>query len=324
MSNSVIFALVVPALCLVVALTARYRDGQVNLVVLALIALFGSLAVVATLNAGVRLVVPVGIEVVSVGAYLLYSFAKEQSAGHAPKRPMWLLGGLLLAASVVSVVGSLTRPKGSGAESALAATAQGRFVPSDRPIFNCPHSSDCPGPGYAVFNSYVNTPTYGDERSFFDARLATDEPYAPGQWHWSDALRVEPGNRVIMRIYYDNDGDARAEARKGESTARGVRVAVLLARNRDNRVTAAASISGSNAHPERVGDAVVLSSQRPINILLVPGTARIFNQAHPNGLPLDNGLFSGDGALIGYKKMDGVIRGCFCESAFITFQARVL
>lgn len=320
MSVAAIFALVVPVLCLVIALASRH-GGQVWIVVLALTGLLGALGVVATLDAGLWLVIPVGFEVAVVGAYLIYS----QRAGQVTNQPLWLLGGALLVACLVSVVGSLTASKGSGPDSALGLTSRaGSFAPSDRPIFKCLSPSNCPGPGYAVFNSYVNAPNFGDERAFFDARLATDKPYAPGRWNWSDALQVEPGDRIVLRIYYDNDGDASAEARAGESTARGVRVAVLLARNREDHVAAGAMIKASNTHPEIVSDSVVLSSQQAINILFIPGTARIFNRAHPHGLPLDNSLFSGDGTLIGYRKMNGIIKGCFCEAGYITLEARVL
>lgn len=319
MSSSLVFALVVPALCLVIALASR-RGGQVRIVVLALIGLLGALGAVATLDAGLWLVIPVGFEIAVVGAYLLYSQRDNRASPS-----LWLLGGLLVVACVMSVVGSLTASKGGGADSALGSTKQGgRFAPGDRPIFKCLSPSNCPGPGYAVFNSYVNAPNYGDERAFFDARLATDKPYAPGRWNWSDALQVEPGDRIVLRIYYDNDGDASAEARTGESTARDVRVAVLLARNREDHVAAGAMIKASNTHPEIVSDSVVLSSRQAINILFIPGTARIFNRAHPHGLPLDNSLFSGDGTLIGYRKMNGIIKGCFCEAGYITFEARVL
>jgi hypothetical protein len=191
----------------------------------------------------------------------------------------------------------------------------GGYVPSNRAIFLCAHKADCLGPGYPVFDSYTNTPNYGDERDFLNAKPATST-HGP----FENRVTLARGDEELLRVYYDNDGDARAEPSPGASIARGARVAILLPYARAKRLTIAANITTSNAFPHTIGDTVTFSSSAPFNVVYVPGTARIWNRAHPAGLPLSNELLSRKGTLIGYQKMGGTITGCFCQSGYITLR----
>jgi hypothetical protein len=195
----------------------------------------------------------------------------------------------------------------------------GSYIPSNRAIFSCARKAKCLGPGYPVFNSYTNAPRYGDERNFLNAVAAAAVSSVP----FENNLRVARGEEVLLRVYYDNDGDARAAPRPGGSTARGSRLAVLLPYARRTSLVLAANIIASNTVPHTIGDTVTLYSTAPFNVVYVPASARLWNRAHPLGLRLPNSLLSGGGALIGYQEMNGTITGCFCQSGYITLRVLI-
>src|SRR5664279_32569 len=107
----------------------------------------------------------------------------------------------------------------------------GGYTPSGRSNFLCARRADCLGPGYPVFNSYTNTPNYGDERGFLNAK-----PVRDSSGRFEDYVAVTPGEEELLRVYYDNDGDPRAEPVTGASTARNTRVTVLLPHARAERL----------------------------------------------------------------------------------------
>jgi hypothetical protein len=298
--------------------TSQRKRREMSLLVLAAVAVGLALAVSARLHPVLAYNAAVGLVILGTGLHVLYE-ALRRSTGRVR---MWSIGsGLVMA---VLLIAGFTVAKLLVKNSMATGQSVGGYVPSNRAVFNCPHPSDCPGPSYPVFNSYVNTANYGDERAFFDVRPLEEKRDKPGLWKWSDVLQVSPGDELVMRVYYDNNGDARAEIDAGESTARQVRVSVLLPYNRDRQLTPVASITSVNTKPKFVGDGVTLRSDTAINILFVPGTARLTNRAYPHGLLLDNDLFSGRGVPIGYKKMDGRVAGCFCQAGFVTFRVRVI
>jgi hypothetical protein len=170
-----------------------------------------------------------------------------------------------------------------------------------------------------VFNSYTNAPRYGDERDFLNAKAVA----AGSSASFQNYVAVARGKEALLRVYFDNDGDARAEPRLGASIAHGVRVSVLLPYARSKTLSVAANISADNARPRTVGDTVTFYSAAPFNLVYVPGSARLWNRAYPSGLSLPNMLFSGRGTPIGYQKMDGDVTGCFCQSGLITLRVLI-
>jgi hypothetical protein len=195
----------------------------------------------------------------------------------------------------------------------------GGYIPSNRAAFSCARKENCLGPGYPVFDSYTDAPNYGDERDFFNVK-----PISAGAIsHFQNYVAVTRGDEELLRVYYDNDGDPRAEPRRGASTAYNTRVSVSLPFARAKTLDVAANITASNTQPRVIGDTVTFYGARPFNIVYVPHTARLWNQAHRTGLPLPNELVSGGGTLIGYRKMDGNITGCFCQSGLITLRVLI-
>ena len=192
----------------------------------------------------------------------------------------------------------------------------GGYVPANRPIFRCIRQTNCPGPAYPIFNSYTNAPNYGDERDFLNARPLNTTRFA-------NKLEVKSGEEVLLRVYYDNDSEPRIEPYPGSSTARDTRVAVLLPNARASTMNIAANITAANTRPRAIGDTVTFYSKQPFDVIYVAYSARLWNRAHPSGLPLPSRLVTGDGTLIGYEKMDGNIAGCFCQSGLITLRVLI-
>jgi hypothetical protein len=224
----------------------------------------------------------------------------------------------LLAATTPQLLDVIVSPD----QTAPPPRAKGGFSPSHRPVFSClDGGSVCPGPGYPAFNSYRNTPNYGDERGFLDARREG----AGGTYQ--DVLKVARGDRVVVRAYFNNNGDPRYEAQPGGSVARDTRMVVLIERGA-NPVAIAASIAARNAVPKNVSDTATLWSTDSINVEFVAGSARLYNSAHPSGRPLPDDLVADGvrptrGALLGFRRLDGVVRGRFDEGGFVVFVVHV-
>jgi hypothetical protein len=226
---------------------------------------------------------------------------------------------LLLAISTPGLLDAILQPEDP------APQAMGGYAPSHRPVLSCLEGGfDCPGPGYATFNSYRNAPNYGDERAFIDAKAARNR--TPGGYQ--DVLEVKPGETIIIRGYLNNAGDARFEANPGASIARGVRMRILLPRGRRDLQAVAGEISAENTIPRAVSDTVTLWAHEDFVVRYVPGSAKLFNSVHPHGLRLPDDLVNdgtrpAEGAMLGFRTLDGRIRGRFEESGLVTLEVAI-
>jgi hypothetical protein len=216
----------------------------------------------------------------------------------------------------IALGGYLLTSQGDPSKRAQAGSAgHGGYTPAGRAVFRCIRKPECPGPNYPVFNSYTNAPNYGNEQDFLNVRRLHAQA-------WSNGLAVTSGEEVVLRVYYDNDGDQGTEPQPGAATARDTRVTVLLPHLRSREMNVAANITASNTHPHTIGDTVTLRSTKPFDLIYMPRTAYLWNRAYPHGLPLPNNLFD-TGTSIGYEKMNGTIAGCFCQSGLITLHLLV-
>ena len=240
------------------------------------------------------------------------SEAPEPPRRRARRRPL-AVASVLLAAGGIGLVLYL----GHGHNAARAHQPAG-YIPAKRAVFACAREPSCIGPSYPVFNSYTDAPRYGDERDFLNVRPARSSTST-----FFNALNVTRGEHVLLRVYYDNDGDPRAEPRPGYSSARDVHAMIVLPYARGRHLTVAGSITAANTIPRTVGDTVMLRGSAPFNLVYVPGTARLWNRAHPHGLRLPNALFAGTGAELGYAVLNGTITGCFCQAGLITAELLV-
>ena len=112
-----------------------------------------------------------------------------------------------------------------------------------------------------VFNSFINTPSYGDECSFFDARRS-DQTRA-GSYE-NVLISVTDGTRqVVLRIYVNNDAN---EAFGQKTTAQDTRVRVGLPAVTGSELRATAYVSASNATPQTGEDTVDLVAVKDFNV----------------------------------------------------------
>lgn len=179
----------------------------------------------------------------------------------------------------------------------------------------------------ASFNMLVGTPSYGDERAFFDARLAT----ATAAGSYGDPIRVQPGDRIVFRAYVHNCADPAVD---GGPSPRGSMVGARLRATVPNgpreRTVAYAYLMADNAEPDWVADSVLILSDTPVRIVPVEGSARLFRDT--SELSLDDALFvdnsgghDGPAALLGMSEADGVLPADgFGNAAVVQFEADVV
>jgi len=199
------------------------------------------------------------------------------------------------------------------------------YEPANRPVkfYNGPNTVAFDHP---VFNSWVNTPNYGDERAFFDAGTATSGPY-------KDQLAVSPGQEITLRMYIHNGAAPSLNGANfsGPGVAQNSRVQVFLPTATATSLRSFGYIIADNTNPGWVADSVDFNSSVPVSLEYVAGSARLANGAHPNGVALPDSIIQHDNqfnvnrpaAKIGYQNMDGKFPGCFEYDAFITLKVKV-
>jgi len=162
----------------------------------------------------------------------------------------------------------------------VCALAQAGFTPAFRPTYDYikydPHRQDCTdasslsadhgrcGPSDGPdFNSFINTPSWGDERAFFDAYRSDQGPRST-----ADILNVSGAGEAILRIYVNNDANEHFGYR---TIASGTTVRVTIPTGAANALRARAYISAENALPSEVTDTTELVSSRKFRVVYVPG-----------------------------------------------------
>jgi uncharacterized repeat protein (TIGR01451 family) len=199
------------------------------------------------------------------------------------------------------------------------------YEPANRPVKTYT-GPDSVAFDYPVFNSWVNTPNYGDERAFFDAGTATSGPY-------KDQLAVTPGQEITLRMYIHNGAAPSLNGTNfnGPGVARNARIQVFLPTATSTSLRSFGYIIADNTNPGWVADSVDFNSSVPVSLEYVAGSARLANGAHPNGVALPDSIIQHDNqfnvnrpaAPIGYQNMDGNFPGCFEYDAFVTIKVKV-
>lgn len=171
---------------------------------------------------------------------------------------------------------------------------------------------------YPVFNSIIDNPTIGDERSFVRIGEITPKSTELGQ-----SIIVQAGKQYLVYIYFHNDASAifNDSAHKQVGVALNVRLTVDYSDEitPDKEGVVLAEIYSSNAKPETIWSSVVLQSNNEVHLRYVDGTAKIHCDWKANKTLLSSRLFSSEGILIGLNKLDGVIPGCEEYHGVITF-----
>lgn len=164
-----------------------------------------------------------------------------------------------------------------------------------------------------VFNSFVNTPSYGDEREFFDGRRSD----MPTNTNHDNINNVNEGSKeVVLRMYVHNNANQDTNGTVG--VARDAKVRIALPTATEQVLRARAYISASNA--AMVEDTADLLGTEKFNVSYIPGSAKLLRGTAQ--YPLSDTIV-GDGAPIGHNAMDGNLPGCFEYAALVEIRVKV-
>ncbi len=201
---------------------------------------------------------------------------------------------------------------------AIPVTVRAAWGP-DRPVFDWNNPADRKGSTTGpVFNSFINTPTYGDERNFTTASPAN-------QAVWRDEVAVQPGQEYDVRVFVHNNANQDTNA-SGVGVAKNTRVRVALPSGYANGFDVAGYVSADNAKPQMVYDSAALrNNNQTFALSYVPGSAKIYNNdAFKNGAPLPDGVVSANGTPIGHNDLSGNMPGCFEFQAVVIIRVKVV
>jgi uncharacterized repeat protein (TIGR01451 family) len=204
---------------------------------------------------------------------------------------------------------------------------QAEFYPNRQPFdYNVPCNPDddniydrCGSLTGPVFNSFINTPSYGDERAFADARRS--DQTASGSYK-NVLPDVNKGSKeVVIRTYVHNNANISTNA-SGLGVARGTKVRIDLPEATNNVLRARSYISANNA--ALVEDTVDFTGTQNFRVEYVPGSAKMFNnKAFTSGVQLSDSIIT-TGALIGDDALDGELPGCFEYEATVFITVKII
>lgn len=190
----------------------------------------------------------------------------------------------------------------------------GALLGGDRPVKQY-QGPGTPGFDHVTFNSFTNVPNIGDERDFFNGKIAG----APDGFY--DPMNgVRGGDEVLMRVYVHNGADPKHNA-SGKGIARNTKVRVALPTGRDQKQVARAFVSADNAQPQIIEDTLTMNGKYPVELKYVPGSATIKSNFIDQAIS-DNVVK--DGVLIGDNNVNGDMKGCFEYIALVTFKVKVV
>ncbi|RDH75401.1 hypothetical protein DVS77_27270 [Mycolicibacterium moriokaense] len=151
---------------------------------------------------------------------------------------------------------------------------------------------------YPTLNGYDQDPTYGDSRNFYRVKDASNT----GAGGWSNEIRdPQPGKRYYLQIYVVNSGYSEEVL-----TAKNVRVWTTLPDCRSRQIGSHGIVKADNVYPPSIWGGVNFYSGGDFALKYVPDSAKLYNNAHPNGLPVPGTKFlETEGQPFGYESLDG-------------------
>ena len=169
-----------------------------------------------------------------------------------------------------------------------------------------------------VFNSFINTPAYGDERAFVDARR-TDQTQEGSYKNVLDYVN-EGSQEVIIRAYVHNNANGSLNE-SGEGIATGTNVRFALPQGEGNVLRARGYINATNA--SLVEDTVDFRGSTDFTVEYIPGSAMLYNEGpFKDGVQLSDTIVT-TGAPIGYDALDGNLPGCFEYEAIVHIRVKI-
>lgn len=171
-----------------------------------------------------------------------------------------------------------------------------------------------------VFNSFVNTPNYGNERAFLDARRS--DQTAAGSYKNVLPNVTDGSKEIVVRMYIHNNANESTNA-SGKGIAKNTNVRIDLPKVEGSQLRAVGYISASNSNPKIVEDTVDFTADRKFTVQYVPGSARMTNDGpFANGVKLSDSIVT-SGAPIGYNSLNGNFPGCFDYQAQVQITVKV-
>jgi hypothetical protein len=172
-----------------------------------------------------------------------------------------------------------------------------------------------------VLNSFVNTPSYGDERAFLHVRIADQPPDTNVNVVHLPAL-LRSGVALLARIYVHNNANP-AIGERGVTLNLRARVLIPTGAAQGLRIRAYLSMDrAAPRHPTLIEDTADIVADVPFTLQPLPRTARLLRADRIS--PIDNALFGPDGALLGDRLLDGRLPGCFEYAALVELGLRAL
>jgi len=170
-----------------------------------------------------------------------------------------------------------------------------------------------------VFNSFINTPSYGDERAFADARR-TDQT-AAGSYKNVLPDVTDGSSEVVIRTYVHNNANTGTNE-SGLGIAHGSKVRIALPTATGNVLRARSYINADNA--ALVEDTVDFTAAENFRLEYIDGSATMYNNGpFTSGTALSDDIVT-TGATIGYDSLNGDIPGCFDYEAVVEIRVRVV
>lgn len=189
----------------------------------------------------------------------------------------------------------------------------------DRPTY----TMDDPAP-HVAFNSMTDNPKHGDERNFVQVRNLTDNG------KFGENVTLTPGKEYEVSVYYHNNAASNLNSAergyKGIALNTRMKVQMPATVKSGQQARFDASITADNATPGKVWDEAYgkNTSNGVVALRYVPNSAKVTSNGAVHGKTIDlNSLASGNGALLGYDKLDGKIPGCFEYAGYVTYRFKV-
>ncbi|MFI6068552.1 hypothetical protein ACIA47_25220 [Micromonospora sp. NPDC051227] len=180
---------------------------------------------------------------------------------------------------------------------------------------------------HPVMNSIADNPNVGDERVFFAFKDAAHKE--DGGWQRSGELK--PGRTYVFRMYLNAAGADYLEA----ADLRGVTAHAQLPENvggqPEGDSAGAAQYCGfltsSNAQPSQIWSCGVFLAATEVEVFPNPSSVKLYNNhfgtSSMGPLNLGASIFTNEGQLLGFDRMDGHVPSGYHYALYLYFELKV-
>lgn len=175
-----------------------------------------------------------------------------------------------------------------------------------------------------ALNSITDNPRVGDERNFAVFKNVKIEE----DGHWMTSGNMEAGQRYLFRIYVNNAAADELES----ATLRDVNVQLEIpptiggdpSRRSAGVSRYCATVASTNAAPREVFNCGVLTATEGVRLFPDISSTKLYNNVFGRpGLRLGPAILTSSGQVIGFDKMDGVIRAGYRYACYIYIEVQV-